>query len=81
MGGIRKRKSRQSGAARRHLFRLYESGGHFIWNSYARSYTSGSDVDYELRIKTLRDGASHEDFLSRRKETLRASRRVASWLS
>ena len=71
MSGIRKRNSRQSRAARRHLFRLYDSGGHSIWNSYARSYTSDTNVGRS------RDGASHDDFHSKRKEALRASRRVA----
>jgi hypothetical protein len=33
-------------STRRHLFRLYDSCGRFVWNSYARSYTSCSDIDF-----------------------------------
>jgi hypothetical protein len=62
----------------RHLFRLYDSGDLPIWNSYARSYTSGSDIVFRnCDLRRCRDGAGHEDFHSKRKEALRASRRVA----
>ena len=63
---------------RRHISRLYDSGPRSIWNSYARSYTSCSNIGFpNCGLRHCRDGARHEDFRSKRKEALRASRRVA----
>jgi hypothetical protein len=78
MGGIKIEILVKSGTGW-HLFRPYESCRRPIWNSYPGSYTSGSHIFFfpNCDLRRRRHGASHEDFHSKRKEALRASRRVA----